>query len=448
MSSAAVAVVLGDEEACSLEDPSGLGAGELAGPEDLLALFSWLRYVNDIIAFSYRLCPSCIIKCLQKIFREKLSVVFQSSASDRRVVWLDLDILILSNGITWTLKNANREWLQSASGQPASSCFLPFLGGLPVPFARLRGVLLGKLSRGAAVGLSNGQLYIVVMELFIDLIKLGYPFSAVRALSHALPPVPAVRLVRRSLRSWGTNFLPQLSTLPTQMGRGGNGKSTPEQQVGSYRWPWASDRDGRKETSEKSKRGRKRRARSSSSSSVQSEQQLKYAEKIMWKKNPQYRAFVRDQETKAKDEEFARQGQILAEAIAPSLQQAMSEAMSPMAKGVQPGEGSQSPGVVGGSAASPAALLPRPPSQGQEIGDGKLSIIQKKLLEAEMDHKVSLKDGTFAEFQGQVEAKWSQRAVVSKLDEMVKRFGGAGVKVPRAKEERCKLVFNAIKNMA
>ena len=77
MSSAAVAVQLGDEDACVLEDPHKLDfEGWVFPGRDVLSVYAWLRYVDDISSFSYRLCPQCMVRCLRATFTEPLSIVF------------------------------------------------------------------------------------------------------------------------------------------------------------------------------------------------------------------------------------------------------------------------------------------------------------------------------------------------------------------------------------
>ena len=53
---------------------------------------------------------------------------------------------------------------------------------------------------------------------------------------------------------------------------------------------------------------------------MDSEKQLEVAKRILWKKDPEYRNHVRAMESTAKDEEYERQGRLLADAIAPRLE--------------------------------------------------------------------------------------------------------------------------------
>ena len=77
-----------------------------------------------------------------------------------------------------------------------------------------------------------------------------------------------------------------------------------------------------------------------------------------------------------------------------------------------------------------------------------LTMLQRHLICAELDHKVTLKAGTLEELTKEIGSKWSQRALVQRLDDFIKRTGGPNTKVPRSKEERARLLFQTVQKMA
>ncbi|CAK0909220.1 unnamed protein product, partial [Prorocentrum cordatum] len=152
--------------------------------------------------------------------------------------------------------------------------------------------------------------------------------------------------------------------------------------------------------------------------------QLKVAERIMWKKGPSHREYARTKEAEKRDEEFARQGRILAEALAPGLQAAMASAVTNTAPTVEfPPPPPQTAPTSGSSGAAPAGAV-APVGTAPEV----LTPLQRHLICAELDHKAKLTEGTLEELIKEIGSKWSQRAVAQRLDEGIKRMGGPTTK--------------------
>ena len=202
LSSAAVSVVLGYEEALVLEGSRQIPGFPMSGKEAVLRRIFWCRYVDDLLAFSFCYCPSCIGAFASQVYAEKLSVVHASDGARglRVFEWLDIEFHFWHSAFSWTLKNPNRGWVLTDSPRQKSN-LLPWMGRPPTSFKRLRSMLIGRLVRAATLEVPLALRSFIVFEFLLELLRLSYPLSFVKALIHSTPPSAAVVLARRSIRS-------------------------------------------------------------------------------------------------------------------------------------------------------------------------------------------------------------------------------------------------------
>ena len=71
--------------------------------------------------------------------------------------------------------------------------------------------------------------------------------------------------------------------------------------------------------------------------------------------------------------------------------------------------------------------------------------MQRRVVEAELGHHVTLKKGTKAEFLAQMESKVNSRAVTMAIDRIFKTF--KGTKGPRARTERMSALWDIFLHM-
>ena len=248
-------------------------------------------------------------------------------------------------------------------------------------FRTLRSILMGKLARYRALGLSCLASSLGLLDFLLELHLLGYPPWTLRGLAHSLPNSAAVRSARESLRAW-LHHRDSLAHLWGEMGGSSKGSKQDQGQRweswwgprgGSYRQWQPRDRDQGRTRDRDGDRDHSRRWRrddSSSSSDDGRETRVDRARKYLTKHNDEYRQFVEGKAEKEKEEALRRQGEILAKAMEATFTQSLQQQV------VQPllacGQFPPTPPVVGGAAAGsisgastevPSAVpRPEPPS--------------------------------------------------------------------------------------
>ena len=135
LSSAAVSVILGDEEAEVLEGARQIPRFCLPQGPSLLQRIFWARYVDDLLSFSFQYCSACLSVFFGQVHREKLSVVRQSDGAQGHRVreWVDIDLHFWESSFLWLPKNLNRGWL-FRNEPPLRSTILPWMGSSPIRF--------------------------------------------------------------------------------------------------------------------------------------------------------------------------------------------------------------------------------------------------------------------------------------------------------------------------
>ena len=158
------------------------------------------------------------------LYSEKLSEVYSSDlAFGNPSNWLLFEFHIRGPHLAWTLKNNNRSYLYGVPGQIFVPSLVAWPGCLPMPFKQLRVILVNKLYISSSALLSPPATAIVLLELLLEMLRLGYPTSLLRSLIHSVPKWPAVILARQVFRAFHRTSLDiRGSTLPKGGGNYGN----------------------------------------------------------------------------------------------------------------------------------------------------------------------------------------------------------------------------------
>ena len=346
MSSSAVSVRFAAEEMFGFHSAWASTAGLAAADESVL---DWLRYVDDVLAMSYQVCSGCLGKFVDHMFDEPISPVFVSKKDvPAQFTWLQADFFLTGYKLAWTLKNGNRDAIFCKTGGPFKPQFLPWPGSLPVFFKQLRGVLISKAVVCRAMGVSVAIAASAILEALLELIRLEYPLSLIRALVHSLPRSRA-SLLARSVVRLHIRFV-------GNMGRGNGSKGSGSGQGGGHGGSGNGggfsrrdddrdrDRDRDRGRDEKKSRGRdrggkerrsskKQRKSSSSSSSASSRgKKMKTARKTLSKHDSEYRNFLEDKEKRAMEDHYRQQGELLATALSEKFDASIAAAAQAGAK--------------------------------------------------------------------------------------------------------------------
>ena len=214
---------------------------------------------------------------------------------------------------------------------------------------------------------------------------------------------------------------------------------------------------------------------------------------MLWKADSGYRKYVREREEAAQEETFRKQGAVLAEALAPRFDAAIASAS---AAGVATAAASSAfppaPPAPGGSSSTAAPPAPTPPSssgaftpeQLAQLKDllgvvppgvetkrgpgrppkagaeeephgaaapltpvaGTLSALQRVFVKSHFGGKISLTEGTFEEFQTQIDKKWTQKAIPDGLNSFIKEHQPR-IAVPKSKAERMRLFWSTLQGL-
>ena len=227
-------------------------------------------------------------------------------------------------------------------------------------FKQLRGLLLNKLFTSWSASLSPTATAIVLLELLLELLRLGYPVSLLRSLVHSIPKWPAVILARRVFRAFDRALLAiQGTTMPKGESKSGSRGSGNNGGYGRGTFDRDSDREHKpsrarspqkhhKSGKNKHKKGSRKRSSSSSSSSTSSQgrraRQLAKAQQKLLREDPSYQEFVRTRYEAAEEQKFRRQGELLAEVLREKFTDSL-------ASSAQPGSNPTPP--TGGTAIGP-----------------------------------------------------------------------------------------------
>ena len=248
---------------------------------------------------------------------------------------------------------------------------------------------------------------------------------------------------------------------------------------------------------------RRRRDSSTSSSESSAARRLRKAKKLMYENDAFYRRAVKSKEAEDKEEEYKRQGEVMAKAIAPEFEKVIAATAAPSAPppaaaaagsgsppggdGFSPAQLAQIKALMGGSPAAPAAEPP-PAGSGGEFSQGQLaqlqkmiadamkkdggqeeqspptpparrvrgkggeppqtlSKIQRALVKSLFNSKLAIEDGTYDEFEKQIEAQWpASRAIADNLTTFIKEQA-PGTTVPKFKKDRAALFWRLLLKM-
>ena len=470
MSSACVAVHLGDEEYRGkrfLESPEG-PFPELRG-STVVKQFSWRRYVDDVLSVSRRMCTDCQKKALSHMYKENLSVVYESpdilTAENMELfTWLDLSIGINKYGLFWIPRNANRAWIWSptAPEDRPKPVVHPWPGVLATPFGRLRAIILGKCARAYSLDVGTYVESLMILEALLELVLVGYPYSLIRAITHSIPTHPAARLARQAVRAWRPVLVAPATPGDPAMGRG-RGRGGASWKSGTK---WHGDARGgyshwehreydrrdydRKDYYTSKRRRHSPRPRSPSSSLSDDERRdrrredrVKQAQRVLTKHDPNYKKMVEKQAKEEQDKQAHDQGAAIILAVKSQFDKYVD-----LHKQTLEYQGKESDEAVIPASTAPGPpgtpqSPPRPP--GPSAQSSKLAPLQLKLANAELDHLVNLKNGDKNEFVNKIMAVWNAedfktRKLRMAIDRTFKNY--KVTKIPRGKDARVGLLWD------
>ena len=90
-------------------------------------------------------------------------------------------------------------------------------------------------------------------------------------------------------------------------------------------------------------------------------------------------------------------------------------------------------------------FIPTGPLAAAAGGSDTLNSLQRKVAEAELDHKCKLATGGRAEFQVQVSALWQDKGLVYKIGKMLAQHPELGP-VPKGCHDKVNTLFNLFKS--
>ena len=95
----------------------------------------------------------------------------------------------------------------------------------------------------------------------------------------------------------------------------------------------------------------------------------------------------------------------------------------------------------------PTPFIPTGPAPDASGGADTLNSLQRKIAEAELDHKCKLATGARGEFQVQVSALWQDKSLVNKVGKLLAQHPELGP-VPRGREDKVNALINLFKSNA
>ena len=143
-----------------------------------------------------------------------------------------------------------------------------------------------------------------------------------------------------------------------------------------------------------------------------------------------YKEFLQEKRKTRSDDLLRRQGQILAEALRGQFDAAV-----------------QATAVLHQLPPGPTPFIPTGPAPDASGGADTLNSLQRKIAEAELDHKCKLATGARGEFQVQVSALWQDKSLVNKVGKLLAQHPELGP-VPRGREDKVNALFNLFKSNA
>ena len=137
------------------------------------------------------------------MYAEKVSVVYNSDVDYMQpCVWLHLSLYNIGGQVHWTLKNTNRPYFQGVPGSSFTPQFIPWPGKIPYHFKQLRGILISKMASGWSANVPMPAVTICLLEVLLELMRLGYPLKLLRSLIHSIPCWPSATLARGIFRDF------------------------------------------------------------------------------------------------------------------------------------------------------------------------------------------------------------------------------------------------------
>ena len=195
-------------------------------------------------------------------------------------------------------------------------------------------------------------------------------------------------------------------------------------------------------------------SRDASSGSSDSEAtNIQKAEKYLYKHSDDYKKYVPSREQEIKDQEYKRQGELLAMAVGAKLDEALrSHAIIPGPVG----QASQSPQPAPSPPPPPAPavqtpseqqqVLPAPSQSPEAVVPHDVLTVAQKIIVKTIWPSITFQDANYSEVSKYILKSWTTNpAARKKMDTfMAEHFLGT---IPRAKEERIKAFFQTVRSL-
>jgi len=252
----------------------------------------WVRYVDDLLLGSKLLCSACLLDLARAVYPMDLSVTSGRSGDPNVHMIADIQVLTSAQGLDLLLKNPNRPFLASGSPRVQTST-VPWPGAIPSSFGHIRGRIIGLISRCRQVHSNDYFTLVRVIEYLWELKALGYPVPLLKKLVFSLPASVLAQRLRHFACIWFG-----VDACPSGAVRGHDFLRRPQ---------------------------RDRSSSSSRSSSVdRTEEKVARCRKLLVKYDQQYAEYIKEQEVANERKHVASHGLVLAEALRPALQAALS----------------------------------------------------------------------------------------------------------------------------
>ena len=144
------------------------------------------RYIDDILMLSRALCHKCM--CCQ-LAHTYTTVSFTPEPRARVIKFLDIELFLdrsWPGHLCFGRYCHNEAWLLSQRGSPVKHRYGPWLSGWPQSFSVARGIWLGLLARHDVLQLDLQARCKSLMLEILELLRIGTPRGAVRALVFSL----------------------------------------------------------------------------------------------------------------------------------------------------------------------------------------------------------------------------------------------------------------------
>ena len=177
-----LAVYLTVAERSAMSNPCHpIGGGDMRG----------IRYVDDIMTASSKLCSTCAQDTIHCLHHGLFSLENSPGVLPGSIQWLDLELIAVDNRISMWLKSHNRQYTLVRTRQRAKTTTPEWPGKLPMQFAALVGTVHQKMLRSMNIEMPVSGQILHGLEVVVELLLIRYPVALLHKVLCALRPSPA-----------------------------------------------------------------------------------------------------------------------------------------------------------------------------------------------------------------------------------------------------------------